>query len=519
MLVVMKLLDLARESVVWGASAVVIAACGPDAPAVPDGTGTTGTGMDATTSTGTTDAGDATAVADTTADTTAGPDMGGPDDPSECHIDDGCARFDVLFVIDNSGSMVEEQLSVARNFPRVLDELMALTEPDGDPVEPDVHIMVTTTDMGHPLCTPFEKPDYAPRQGAPVYEGCNARIERFTGLDPMDPVVIEEACTEGCPVDVVPEDHFIRFGPEGSNVPGDDVHAALSCIGPQGFDGCGYQAPLEAMLRAIDPQACWNDPTQPECDDQDEWADATEGFLREDATLVIVLVGDGLDCSVAEPDGYAYFTDPENAVYWSTDPALGVPMATPAICFNAGVSCVDDFDGTYVGCSSDGDVLHPVERYRAALREIGEVQGKHVVMLGALGVPPVVAHNPRPPFQPIAGGLVDLVYREWVDAPYPAGDVLPDAWAAGRRAADEAFVHGELAPGCIGMDGRGAFIGHALPPVREREVCESLNVVDEETGETRVRCCVESICDEDFSAAVRCLFGPLGPLGPDVVGG
>jgi hypothetical protein len=41
--------------------------------------------------------------------------------------------------------------------------------------------------------------------------------------------------------------------------------------------------------------------------------------------------------------------------------------------------------------------------------------------------------------------------------------------------------------------------------VRTREVCESLNFIDEETGEEEVRCCIESICDTDFSPAIRCL--------------
>jgi hypothetical protein len=339
-----------------------------------------------------------------------------------------------------------------------------------------------------------------------VYEGCNARIERFTGLDPMDPVVIEEACTEVCPVDVVPEDHFIHFSALGSNVPDDDVRAALSCTGPQGIDGCGYGAPLETMLRAIDPQACWNDPEQPACDDEAEWASATQGFLRRDAVLAVVLVTDGMDCSVA-PDGYSFFTDVENSGYWNVDPALGVPQASPAICANAGTSCTDDDDdGTYEICTAaDGGALQPVERYISYLRQLTEEQDKEVMMLGVFGVPEVLEHARNPPFQPATGGVFDLVHRGWIDAPYPAGDILPEEWDAGRRAADETFELGDIAPGCIGVDDSGAFIGQALPPVRTREVCESLNFIDEETGEEEVRCCIESICDTDFSPAIRCL--------------
>ena len=42
--------------------------------------------------------------------------------------------------------------------------------------------------------------------------------------------------------------------------------------------------------------------------------------------------------------------------------------------------------------------------------------------------------------------------------------------------------------------------------MRIREVCESLNTVDEE-GQELIRCCIESICDTDFSAAIGCLTG------------
>jgi hypothetical protein len=52
--------------------------------------------------------------------------------------------------------------------------------------------------------------------------------------------------------------------------------------------------------------------------------------------------------------------------------------------------------------------------------------------------------------------------------------------------------------------------------VRVREVCESLNYENDD-GEEQIRCCIESICDEDFSKAIDCLTGILqtvsGPIG------
>ncbi|MEM7152040.1 MAG: hypothetical protein AAF799_04320 [Myxococcota bacterium] len=439
------------------------------------------------------------------------PDLGDDSAGQECGVDFSCPAIDLLLVIDNSGTMGEEQLNLARSFATLLDELESFEDAEGGLVRPNVNVMVTTTDMGHPSCTAFQHPSYTPREGAPVYTGCNARIGDFVGLDPSNPMIIEEACTENCPADVAPTGHFINFHAEGSNVPNDDVGVALACIGPQGINGCGYEAPLEAMLQALDPQACWNDPDVSGCSDDPEWADTEVGFLRDDATLAVILVTDELDCSVQVPEGYSFFTDIENSVFWNINPQTEVPQTTSAVCYNAGVSCVDeDGDGLYEGCTSvDNEVLHPPERYSAYFQALVD-GGKDVVMLGLLGVPTVV-HDTEPPFGPLEGGVASLLYRAWIDFPFPAGDILPSEWDAGRRAADKIFEFGDLGPGCTGTDKVGRFTGQALPPVRIREVCESLDVVEAD-GSTSPRCCIESICDDGFDPAMRCLTGMLGQV-------
>jgi hypothetical protein len=42
--------------------------------------------------------------------------------------------------------------------------------------------------------------------------------------------------------------------------------------------------------------------------------------------------------------------------------------------------------------------------------------------------------------------------------------------------------------------------------VRIKQVCEALNIENAD-GTTDVRCCIESICDDDFSNAINCLTG------------
>src|SRR5690606_28798067 len=116
------------------------------------------------------------------------------------------------FVIDNSGTMGEEQLNLSANFPLLIDKLQQLTDKDGMPLEADVNIMVTTTDMGHPLCTPFEPDDYERREGSPQTVPCINRLDDFTGLgNSFDVPMFPEACTNGCPVPIAPVDPFIHF--------------------------------------------------------------------------------------------------------------------------------------------------------------------------------------------------------------------------------------------------------------------------------------------------------------------
>jgi len=425
-----------------------------------------------------------------------------------CQTDGDCVMIDLLFVIDNSGTMGEEQLNLAQNFPLLIQQLQEIQDSAGNPVFPSVNIMVTTSDFGHPLCTQFEKPDYEPRRGAPVYEGCNARINRFTGLG-NNPLVIEEACTLACPADLAPADQFIHFDFAGSNVPLDNVGQALSCIGPQGIDGCGYEAQLESMLQAINPEACWNEPNNPGCDEDPEWGQFDKPFLRDGALLAIAMVTDEAECSVEAPGGFTYFTSPDNNQYWEVNPNGDAPQVSSAVCWNAGVSCSGpDATGAYTDCAStDNGVLHPTDRYISYLQYLVEEQNKDVIMLGILGVPEVTEHNTLPPYEPIAGGVYALEYREWEQE-----DLTPAEVKDGDTVEEKIWEFGNIAPGCSNNNGSAIF------PTRIQEVCESLNVPDDpdtqEIDESAPRCCIESICDDNFSLAVRCLTGAISTALP-----
>ena len=492
------------------AASISATSCGGD-----DGDAVATASADGSTSTDAVTTTNMTLTTSATGDTST--DDGGPklDLPVEetggssgCQTDGDCFAIDLLFVIDNSGTMGEEQLNLAQNFPLLIQQLQALTDAAGQPVYPSVNVMVTTSDFGHPLCTQFQKPDYEPRRGAPVYDGCNARINRFTGLG-NNPLVLEEACTANCPADLAPADQFIHFDFAGSNVPLDNVAQALSCLGPQGIDGCGYEAQLESMLQAINPDACWNDPNSPECEKSAEWGQFNKPFLRDGALLAVALVTDEAECSVKAPGGFTYFTNPDNNQYWEVNPSGDQPQVSSAVCWNAGVSCSGpDATGAYTDCAStDNGVLHPTDRYITYLKYLVEEQNKDVVMLGILGVPEVTAHNPNPPFEPTAGGVYALQDRVWTEA-----DLTPAEVEDNVDVEEKIWEFGNIAPGCLNDNGSAIF------PTRIQEVCESLNIPDDPNtvgvDESAPRCCIESICDDDFSPAIRCLTGAISQIIP-----
>jgi hypothetical protein len=203
----------------------------------------------------------------------------------------------------------------------------------------------------------------------------------------------------------------------------------------------------------------------------------------------------------------------EDEAYQEVNPDNANNQASSAICWNAGVSCTGpDANGVYTNCTSINDQkLQPIERYTQYLvDDLRENQQKEVIMLGILGVPLVTQYNPVAPFNPIAGGELDLVYRDWVDGTYPAGDILPLEAADGVTAADKQFDFG-IGPGCTGVpDIMGVSTGQATPNTRVMEVCHALDYTDDLTGEEKIRCCITSICDSDFSPAIDCLTGIIG---------
>jgi hypothetical protein len=253
--------------------------------------------------------------------------------------------LDVLFVIDDSGSMRDKQAELMASAQEALFGL--LDQVMGE--RPDLHVAVVSTDMGAganniQFCPPLGD-DGTFRTGGP--NGC-AMVDGTFLADVANP-----------------------DGTRQTNYTG-DISDAFACMANLGTQGCGLEMPLASARRALDG-------SNPD--------DA--GFLRPDAMLLVVFVTDEDDCST---DEMAMF-DP-NANLGPIDHR----------CFTYGVVCDPDTPleaGEKTACAprEDSAYMHPVGDYAAFFRALKPDPSK--VMLGGIFAPttPVVVSldNPSQP--------------------------------------------------------------------------------------------------------------------------
>ena len=198
-------------------------------------------------------------------------------------------EVDLLFVVDNSGSMTEEQSSLIDQFPRLV-RVLASGDQDGDGLEDfppvrSLQIGVVSTDMGTggfrvPTCAEpnFGDDGILLTRGYTANPDCAATYPPFLGYEPSsggDPAAFAQ-----------------------------DV----SCVATLGTNGCGFEQQLEAVLKAVTPSTSpvlFNMGTMGHADT------ANMGFVRPDSLLAVVVVTDEEDCSAADPELF----NPASAIY------------------------------------------------------------------------------------------------------------------------------------------------------------------------------------------------------------
>jgi hypothetical protein len=227
---------------------------------------------------------------------------------------EGVPKLDVLFVIDDSGSMGQEQASLAANFPVFMDALAEL--PTG---LPDLHVGVVSSDLGLSSTS---------GAGAATIAGCLGEGDEgalHAGSSP--------ACAASTLTDNFLASNVTELG-RVNNFTG-ELSDAFSCIATLGTGGCGFEQHLRSMRRALEPNP------------------ANDGFLRPDAFLAVVVIADEDDCSAATDEVF----DLE-----ATDP---VPISSFR-CTYHGVTCggaPPSAPGTFDDCQprGAGALHHPQE--------------------------------------------------------------------------------------------------------------------------------------------------------------
>lgn len=272
---------------------------------------------------------------------------------------------DLLFVIDDSGSMAEEQASLTA---WAEDALFGVLELDpGTPL--NLHIAVVSTDLG---------------VGSWPISSCDGSDNGVFNNQPGD-----ATCSP-------PTDRYIIDVDNGdggriTNYSG-TLSETFSCIARLGVSGCGYEQPLETMRRALDG-------SNPE----------NAGFLRDEALLAVIIVSDEDDCSVFDTN---LFDTSQTEI----DDPLG-PL-TSFRCFEFGVECEGD-DPRTPGAKSDCGVredsayLDSVEAYADFLKSLKD--DPSMVVVGAIvGDPePVeveIGENGNPQLSTVCSTSLGMAY-------------------------------------------------------------------------------------------------------------
>ena len=381
---------------------------------------------------------------------------------------------DILFVIDNSGSMGEEQENLSENFGRFIE---VLEDPE---VKANYRLGITTTDDSNYWCKGAGVS--APESGQFVLSSCLGRLDDFYFSG--DDTNAESACTNFCELDnieiqptVTDEDPNPAKRPwieniEGAtNLPeGVTTTQAMQCFGPQGINGCGFESHLESMWKALKLAQNSN---------QDEF-----GFLRDQAILSIVFVTDEADCSFNRDNQNIVFGEEGvgNQVFWSLPDVQQSPSS--AVCWNAGVSC--DFSLEMDQCHSvnldvegnetddeDAMALYPLSKYTTFVQQLEDDKkvinpGQEVLVAAIAGVPDNYDEV----------GLI--------------------TYAEGPNANDPESFQAKFGIG----EGCTSSVAEAVPPVRLKEFAENFLVGEDDNN-------LFSVCNESYAPALDAIANSI----------
>jgi hypothetical protein len=263
--------------------------------------------------------------------------------------------LDLLFVIDDSPSMLDKQVNLVANFPVFINRLEQV--PGG---LPNLHLGVVTPDMGTKASG---SPTPGPAIGQIGQGGC-AALGKAGALQTYNAPV-----TGRFLVDVE-----AAGGGRTRNYAG-TLNEAFGMMARAGAGGCGFEQPLAAVRAALD-----NNPMN-------------SGFLRPAAILGIVFLTDEDDCSAKS-----------TALFGPESPAVG-PLQSFR-CTRFGVTCAvggqtsdamnQPGNKDMCGANPASDFVDDVAPYRDFLRGLKSDPTK-VIVGGIMGPPQPFAVELRAP--------------------------------------------------------------------------------------------------------------------------
>ncbi len=364
-------------------------------------------------------------------------------------------KVDLLFVVDNSGSMAEEQAALEEQFPKLIRALTT-GDRDGDGTrefEPatDLHLGVVSTDLGVPGASVTTCEDSLGDDGV-MLNTPNAQLPACAGRGP-----------------------FPRFLSYRSGDNTDELARNFGCIAQLGTGGCGIEQQLEAPLKALWPKndvdmvtGQLHEPNRiPFLTDREgrggfgHGDQENVGFLRTQeeglSVLAIVLVTDEEDCSMMTTSDFA---------------------SLPPEQLN-------------LRCFLNKETLFPLSRYVEGLRLLRPTRPDLVLFAAIVGVPqdlvaPEVVSDLESGTKPEREAKRAALYDRILADPRMQETIDSDPARPNR-----------LKPSCRGEGAAANDVNElAYPPRRIVEVAKAF-------GESGI---VQSICQDDFSRAMDAII-------------
>jgi hypothetical protein len=371
-------------------------------------------------------------------------------------------KIDLLFMVDNSGSMREEQAALKAEFPNLI---RVLTSGDIDPTDDvpsnfppvtDMHLGVVSSDLG--------------------LSGING-IPLCMGLGSDGTMADVRTCAPGSPFP-----RFLEFSPsEGEDAValGQQLATEFGCVADLGTMGCGFEQQLENTLKAVWP-----------ADNTDVWflpdpmnfggmgqggpSGANGDFIRNDpndglSLIAIILVTDEEDCSSGNMSHFR----PDNGTLAADDPLKQQGLNTR--CF---YEAMLDRDTALDGIQNN---LYGPGRYVQALRALRPGNEKLVIFAAIAGVPPELVEE---------SDLNNVNFGEPAQANAFYDSILADSRmieAVSDRGTAE-VADDNLVPSCDRGENAKAY-----PPRRIIEVARGF-------GANGI---VQSICQDKFTPAIN----------------